>query len=105
MFVLGQNLEKNPQTVLAGFSHNVWCVFVVLFYRAEAETRMLEAKECIEVETAQFTKRQMQLKTVIDHDAKLQTFMERKLQEMIPLEDNEDSKNRSMIPAHQRIVS
>lgn len=66
---------------------------------------MLEARECIEVETVQFTKRQMQLKTVIDHDAKLQTFMERKLQEMIPLEDDEDSKKRSIIPAQQRIAS
>lgn len=73
-------------------------------YRSEAETLMLEARECIEVETVQFTESQMALKTVIGHNVKLQTFIERKLQEMIPLED-EDSKNRSIIPAHQRIAS
>lgn len=58
---------------------------------------MLEARESIDVETVQFTKRQMQLKTLIKHNAKLHTFMERKLQEIIPVEDNEDSKMRSII--------
>ncbi|KAF3855990.1 hypothetical protein F7725_016713 [Dissostichus mawsoni] len=60
----------------------------------EAEGRLLEVREWIEVETAHFTKRRMQLKTIIDHDAKLQTFMETKFQEVICFEENEDSKNR-----------
>lgn len=69
------------------------CTYVALCYRSEAENRMLEARESIDVETVQFTKRQMQLKTLIKHNAKLHTFMERKLQEIIPVEDNEDSKH------------
>ncbi|XP_033990961.1 coiled-coil domain-containing protein 63-like isoform X2 [Trematomus bernacchii] len=69
--------------------------FTVAFQqRSEAEGRMLEVGEWIEVETAHFTKRRMKLKTNIDHDAKLQTFMETKLQEVICFEENEDSKNR-----------
>ncbi|KAK5912838.1 hypothetical protein CesoFtcFv8_002673 [Champsocephalus esox] len=62
--------------------------------RSEAEGRMLEVGEWIEVETAHFTKRRMQLKTIIDHDVKLQTFMETKFQEVICFEENDDSKNR-----------
>ncbi|GLD69976.1 coiled-coil domain-containing protein 63-like protein [Lates japonicus] len=62
--------------------------------RSEAETRMLEATESIEVDTVHFAKRRMQLKTVIHHYGKLHTFMERKLQETIPLEEDEDSKRR-----------
>lgn len=58
---------------------------------------MLEMRECIKVETVNFTKRRMQLKTTIAHDAKRQTFMETKFQEIIPLEEDEDSKKRSMI--------
>ncbi|KAL3059009.1 hypothetical protein OYC64_011029 [Pagothenia borchgrevinki] len=69
--------------------------FTVAFQqRSEAEGRMLEVGEWIEVETAHFTKRRMKLKTNIDHDAKLQTFMETKFQEVICFEENEDSKNR-----------
>ncbi|XP_031132988.1 coiled-coil domain-containing protein 63-like [Sander lucioperca] len=62
--------------------------------RSEAEIRMLEMRECIKVETVNFTKRRMQLKTTIAHDAKRQTFMETKFQEIIPLEEDEDSKKR-----------
>ncbi|KAK5872820.1 hypothetical protein PBY51_013482 [Eleginops maclovinus] len=69
--------------------------FTVAFQqRSEAESRMLEVSEWIEVETAQFTNRKMQLNRIIDHDVKLQTFMETKFQEVICLEENEDSKNR-----------
>ncbi|XP_051270778.1 coiled-coil domain-containing protein 63-like [Dicentrarchus labrax] len=63
--------------------------------RSEAESRTLEVRKCIEVESNHFIKRQMQLKIVIDHDAKLHSFMERKLQEIIPLEDDEDYKKKS----------
>lgn len=80
------------------------CVCVVLFFRSEAEGRMLEVGEWIEVETAHFTKRRMQLKTIIDHDVKLQTFMETKFQEVICFEENDDSKNRSMILACMYLV-
>ncbi|KAK1900724.1 Coiled-coil domain containing protein 63 [Dissostichus eleginoides] len=69
--------------------------FTVAFQqRSEAEGRLMEVREWIEVETAHFTKRRMQLKTIIDHDTKLQTFMETKFQEVICFEENEDSKNR-----------
>ncbi|XP_035518255.1 coiled-coil domain-containing protein 63-like [Morone saxatilis] len=63
--------------------------------RSEAESRILEVRKCIEVESNHFIRRQMQLKIVIDHDAKLHSFMERKLQEIIPLEDDEDYKKKS----------
>lgn len=74
---------------------------------------MLEARERVEVETVHFTKRQTQLRNLIDHDAKLHTFMQRKLQEVILLEDDDSSKNKSIIfhretckiPAHQKIAS
>ncbi|XP_054472091.1 coiled-coil domain-containing protein 63-like [Anoplopoma fimbria] len=72
--------------------------------RSEAETRMLEVKECIEVETAHFIRRRMQLKTLIAHDAKLQTFMETKLQEIFPLEEDEDSKKRKKQQQYQNGV-
>ncbi|XP_059185642.1 coiled-coil domain-containing protein 63-like [Centropristis striata] len=62
--------------------------------RSEAESRMMEVKKCIEVETVQFTKRRMQLKTAIAHDAKLQAFMETKFHEITNLEEDEDSKKR-----------
>lgn len=70
----------------------------VLWHRSEAETLMLEVTEYTEVAMIQFTKRRMELKTVIHNFAKLRTFMDRKLQEIIPLEEDEDSKKRSMIP-------
>ncbi|XP_039654819.1 coiled-coil domain-containing protein 63-like [Perca fluviatilis] len=62
--------------------------------RSEDEIRMLEMRECIEVETVNFTNRRMKLKTIIAHDTKWQTFMETKFQEIIPLEEDEDSKKR-----------
>ncbi|XP_070708615.1 coiled-coil domain-containing protein 63-like [Pempheris klunzingeri] len=60
----------------------------------EAKAQMQEVKERMQVETAQFTKRRMQLKTVIAHEAKRHSFMGRKLQEIILLEDNEYSKKK-----------
>ncbi|XP_044037329.1 outer dynein arm-docking complex subunit 1-like [Siniperca chuatsi] len=69
--------------------------------RLEAESRMLEAREQIEAERVQFNRRQMQLKTLINHNTKLHTFMETKLQEIIPLEDNEDSKKRKKQQQYQ----
>ncbi|XP_029288648.1 uncharacterized protein LOC115008901 [Cottoperca gobio] len=65
---------------------------LVFHQSSEAETRMQKLRECTQVETAQFTKRRMQLKMNIHHDVKLNTFMETKLKEIIPLEEDEDSK-------------
>ncbi|XP_032368631.1 coiled-coil domain-containing protein 63 [Etheostoma spectabile] len=62
--------------------------------RSEAELRMLELRECNELETVLFAKRKMQLKTTIAHDVKRQTFMETKFQGMIPLEEDKDSKKK-----------
>ncbi|XP_034389370.1 coiled-coil domain-containing protein 114-like [Cyclopterus lumpus] len=62
--------------------------------RSAAETRNLEMKKSIKMETAQFVRRRTQLKTLITHDATLQTFLETKLQQSLPLEKKEDSKEK-----------
>ena len=54
----------------------------------------LEVRESIEME---IKRKMQQLKIVIVHDTKLNSFMEKKFQEIIPLKEDEDSKIRSMI--------
>ncbi|XP_042350942.1 outer dynein arm-docking complex subunit 1-like [Plectropomus leopardus] len=69
-------------------------ISLALKQRSEAKNRMLEVREGIKAETDEFIKKRMQLKTAIAHGAKLQTFMETKLKEIIPLEGDKDSKKR-----------
>lgn len=54
----------------------------------------LEVRETIEME---IKRKMQQLKIVIVHDTKLNSFMEKKFQEIIPLKEDEDSKIRSII--------
>ncbi|XP_034726551.1 coiled-coil domain-containing protein 63-like [Etheostoma cragini] len=77
---------------------------VAFSQRSEAEIRMLELRECNEVETVLFAKRKMQLKTTIAHDVKRQTFMETKFQGMIPLEENKDPKKKKKQHQHENGV-
>ncbi|XP_045911820.1 coiled-coil domain-containing protein 63-like [Micropterus dolomieu] len=102
---IGSNIEEKYNSQLA-IQRNIMeklgeTLDLAAQQRSEAENRMLEARESIDVETVQFTKRQMQLKTLIKHNAKLHTFMERKLQEIIPVEDDEDSKMRKKLQQYQ----
>ncbi|TNN23707.1 hypothetical protein EYF80_066171 [Liparis tanakae] len=48
----------------------------------------------VAMETAQFVRRRTQLKTIIARDAKLQSFLETKLQSAVPLEEDGRSKKR-----------
>ncbi|XP_075952514.1 coiled-coil domain-containing protein 63-like [Anarhichas minor] len=75
--------------------------------RSMAETKMLKAKECIKVETAQFLERRREMERLITQDTKLLTFIETKHQEFLPLEEDEDSKKRKKqqrVEAHRALL-
>ncbi|XP_071376609.1 coiled-coil domain-containing protein 63-like [Centroberyx affinis] len=69
--------------------------------RSEALTRMLEVRERSKTETAQFHMRMMKLKVDINHQVKLHNFMEKKLQDIVPVGEIEESKKRKAKTAQQ----
>ncbi|XP_071351736.1 coiled-coil domain-containing protein 63-like [Trachinotus anak] len=96
--VTGSNIEKKLNTQLAIQQSTMEelerRLSVTFNQRSEAETQMQKMRESMEEETLDFIKRRMELRTAIHHDAKLHTFMETKLQEIVPFEEDADSKKR-----------
>ncbi|XP_056293670.1 uncharacterized protein LOC130208513 [Pseudoliparis swirei] len=67
---------------------------LVFTQRSAAATRTLAMEKGVAMETGQFVRRRSQLKTIIARDAKLQRFLQTKLQRSVPLEGDGRSKKR-----------
>ncbi|KAM4573438.1 coiled-coil domain-containing protein 63-like [Odontesthes bonariensis] len=94
----GQNIEKTldqqleaQQDMMEKLEDGAIAAFN---QRSNDDTQMLEMKESLEEEMRQFSKKMKELRVVIEHDAKLQTFMEKKVQEIILSVQEKDSKKK-----------
>ncbi|XP_017274404.1 60 kDa neurofilament protein-like [Kryptolebias marmoratus] len=63
-----------------------------LNHRVKAETQMTQLKESLDEERSQFSKKKTQLHIDIEHEVKLQTFIEKKLQEIVPQVPHKNTK-------------